>query len=194
MGISHKERLLDSGARLLYAKGYQGTTVDAVLADAEVPKGSFYHHFGSKEAFANAVLDRYVVAQEQLLQRWAAREDLTVPERLLGYDRQLADQFVASRWRHPCLAGKLSNELALTSDNYRIRLCKIFHSWAQQLSELLARGQERNEVRSDLTAEQLAHAVLAMVQGGFVAALSLRDKDYLDAVAANIFDLLTVTK
>lgn len=190
---SHKQRLLNSGTRLFYFRGYHGTTVDAILADAGVPKGSFYHHFGSKEAFGLAVLDRYVATQEDALNRWAQRDDLIVPDRLAGYHREMVAQFVASDWRHPCLAGKLSNELALHSTPYRDRTSAAFRAWSRQIADLLADGQQRHEVRLDLTADQLADAVLAMVQGAFVAALSLRDRDYLDSVTAGIVDLITAS-
>ena len=46
--LSHKERLIRAGGKLFYENGFHGTTVDAVLAEAGVPKGSFYHHFGSQ--------------------------------------------------------------------------------------------------------------------------------------------------
>lgn len=189
---THKERLLTSGVRLFYARGYQGTTVDAILADAEVPKGSFYHHFGSKEAFGAAVLERYVVAQELLLRRWMTRDDLPVPVRLARYHQELVDRFIASDWRQPCLAGKLSNELAFSSEVFRRKLNQMFDDWAQQLATLLADGQRRHEVRTDMASHQLANAVLAMVQGAFVAALSLHDRDYLDAVTDSITDLVKV--
>ena len=191
-GGSHKERLLNSGARLLYTRGYQGMTVDAVLADAGVPKGSFYHYFGAKGAFGEVILDRYVAQQELRLRRWAARDDLTVPDRLFGYHQELVDLFVASDWRNPCLAGKLSNELALSSEKFRARLAEGFEQWAQQLESLLIEGQQRTEVRTDVAPGQLADAILAMVQGAFVAALSIRDRGYLNAVSNGIVDLVAV--
>ena len=78
--LSHKERLLRHGMKLFYAQGFHGTTVDAILASAGVPKGSFYHHFGSKEVFAQAVLDRYMQFQIDLFHKWAAKKGLTTPE------------------------------------------------------------------------------------------------------------------
>lgn len=190
--VSHKERLLRSGIRLLYANGYHGTTVDGLLADAGVPKGSFYHHFGSKQAFGFAALDRYDEAQAEVLRRWAGQEDLSVPARLAGYHREFIERFVASGWQRSCLAGKLSNELAAGSEPYRDRLAAGFELWKKEIAALLRQGQERGEVRIDESAESLADAVLAMIQGAFVAALSLQDLDYLNAVTRSLVDLVVV--
>jgi TetR/AcrR family transcriptional repressor of nem operon len=188
--VPHKERLLGSGMRLLYRHGYHGTSVDAVLTDAGVPKGSFYHHFGSKEAFGFAVLDRYDAYQVEALARWATREDLAVPERLAGYHGELVDRFVASGWQRSCLVGKLSNELSPSSDAYRRRLAKGLAAWKGSVSALLAEGQHRGEVREDDSADRLADVVLAMIQGAFVAALALRERDYLSAVTRSLVDLV----
>ena len=146
---SHKERLIAAGIRMLYAKGYHGTTVDALLQDAGVPKGSFYHHFGSKESFALAVLQRYEDIQCELLQRWSGRHDLSVPERLTGYHRDVVGKFLSTEWQLACLAGKLSNELAANSESFRARLSTTFVHWGRALEELLAEGQRSDDVRAD---------------------------------------------
>ena len=61
-----------------------------VLTAAEVPKGSFYHYFGSKEAFGQALLERYfelyLAAMDELLSRPA----LTGAQRLAARERGLA--------------------------------------------------------------------------------------------------------
>ena len=70
---------------LFYEQGFHGTTVDAVLAAALVPKGSFYHHFGSKDAFGQAVLERYPTFQLSLFDKWATKKGLTTTQKLVGY-------------------------------------------------------------------------------------------------------------
>ena len=60
---STREHLIDVGLGLMHQNGYNATGLSDILKAADVPKGSFYHHFGSKEEFAAAALERYV-AQE----------------------------------------------------------------------------------------------------------------------------------
>jgi TetR/AcrR family transcriptional regulator, transcriptional repressor for nem operon len=52
-----KERLLRTAAELILIRGYSATTVDAICEACEIKKGSFYHHFESKEQLAIAALD-----------------------------------------------------------------------------------------------------------------------------------------
>src|SRR5580704_13777671 len=56
---STRDHLIDTGLKLMHQHGYNATGLTEILKAADVPKGSFYHHFGSKEDFAAAALERY---------------------------------------------------------------------------------------------------------------------------------------
>lgn len=184
--VSHKERLLRQGMKLLYANGFHGTTVDALLAASGVPKGSFYHHFGSKDAFAQAVLQRYARSQTELLDRWADDDELCTADRLSGYFREMSRAFVGSDYQRACLAGKLSTEVAATSELFRGELDQDLRRWRHRIAALLEDGRQRGDVRDDRDPRDLADSVLALIQGAFVIALSTHDEHSLDAVAATI--------
>ena len=184
--LPHKERLLRQGMKLFYAEGFHGTTVDAVLASAGVPKGSFYHHFGSKDVFGQAVLDRYLEFQIDLFDKWAAKKNLSTSAKLVGYFKEISQIFVKSGYQRACLAGKFSTEVAAASDSFRELLSAGMQLWKSRIVELLAAGQADGDVRQDRTAEDLADAVLSLIQGSLVIALSTRDKHTLAAVGATI--------
>lgn len=52
-----RERILETAARLFYEQGYRATGVNQIVEEAGVAKASFYHHFASKEALAEAWLE-----------------------------------------------------------------------------------------------------------------------------------------
>jgi len=184
--VPHKERLLRQGMRYFYDRGFHGTTVDAILEASGVPKGSFYHHFGSKEVFARAVLTRYTEFQLALLDRWASEPDLSTTDRLGRYVDELVELFVRSGYRRACLAGKLSTEVAVGSDAFREQIGASLLAWREHLAALLSQGQERGDVRTDRTAEELATAILALIQGTFVLCIATRDEGALNAVRSTI--------
>jgi TetR/AcrR family transcriptional regulator, transcriptional repressor for nem operon len=185
--VPHRERLLREGTKLLYALGYHGTTVDRILEASGVPKGSFYHHFGSKEAFALEALDRYQRFQHDLLARWSDRTDLSAADAVVGYFQDMAAAFVRSRQQRACLWGKLSTETAASSPAFRRALAEHLRAWKAQLTEVLARG----DVRTDMPLDHLADAVLSLIQGVFVIALAARDQAMLDATAVALRALVT---
>jgi TetR/AcrR family transcriptional repressor of nem operon len=181
-----KERLLRSGAKLFYAGGYNGTSVDAVLADAGVPKGSFYHYFGSKAAFAGAVLDRYGQFQCDLFSKWAAMKGMTAAQRLAGYVDEMGRIFIRSDFEKGCLVGKFAAELGPSSPLLRIALNDQIQAWRRRLAGMLAEGQDTGDVRTDLSADELAGAALALIQGYLVLASPVRDDRALGAMTLTI--------
>ena len=60
-----RDHLLSTGLKVLHARGFHASGVQDITDAAEVPKGSFYTHFDSKERFGAEVLGRY----------WEARAD-----------------------------------------------------------------------------------------------------------------------
>jgi AcrR family transcriptional regulator len=59
-GEGTRERLLVAARELFGERGYEGTSIEAVLARAGVKRGALYHHFESKQALFDAVLERLV--------------------------------------------------------------------------------------------------------------------------------------
>ena len=56
-GQATRAHLVDVATRLFADRGYDGTSIEAVLAEAGVSRGSLYHHFPGKDALFWAVLE-----------------------------------------------------------------------------------------------------------------------------------------
>lgn len=52
------QRILDAATRVFSTKGYHGTLVDEIAAEADTSKGGVYFHFPNKQAIFLALLDR----------------------------------------------------------------------------------------------------------------------------------------
>src|SRR5260370_31964720 len=84
-----RDHLLQVGLRRIHAMGYASTGVKEILDDADVPKGSFYHHFASKEAFAKEVLELYVRGENERAEK-ILRDGKAAPlKRLRRYFEEL---------------------------------------------------------------------------------------------------------
>lgn len=80
-GRATRERLLSAGRGLFGERGYEGTSIEAILEASGVARGAFYHHYPSKEAFFDTVLDR-VVAEIADVAASTARRQSDPVERL----------------------------------------------------------------------------------------------------------------
>ena len=56
-GRATRERLIETATGLFAERGYEGTSIETVLQESGVSRGALYHHFGSKEALFEAVLE-----------------------------------------------------------------------------------------------------------------------------------------
>src|SRR3954470_665082 len=56
-GQASRRHLLEIAARLFTERGYEATSITDVLERAKLSRGAFYHHFQSKEALFEAVLE-----------------------------------------------------------------------------------------------------------------------------------------
>lgn len=56
-GLVTRQEIVETATRLFAAEGYAATSIEAVLRDSGVSRGALYHHFPSKEALFEAVLE-----------------------------------------------------------------------------------------------------------------------------------------
>ena len=105
-----RETLLQAGVVWLTQYGFQGTGLEPMLRSAQVPKGSFYYYFDSKEAFALAVLQRYREYFEKKLDRYLLDETLPPLTRLRNFVESAKSGMEKYAFKRGCLVGNLEQE------------------------------------------------------------------------------------
>ena len=60
MSMSTKQRILEAAEDIMLTKSFHSVGLAEILAAVKVPKGSFYHHFSSKEQFGVELISHYV--------------------------------------------------------------------------------------------------------------------------------------
>lgn len=169
-----KRRLLDAGLVMLLKHGYNDLGIQALLEATGVPKGSFYHHFRDKEAFALEVIDEYMRDVHAGLD--ACLGDATVPPlaRVRGF-------FVASQDRcHQegymgCLLGGLGQELSGVSDVFRRKIEWCFTGIAARIAVCLEEARRRGELPADSDVSRLSALLVDCWEGAALRSRLRRD-------------------
>ncbi|TQI80393.1 TetR family transcriptional regulator [Serratia fonticola] len=114
-----REHLLATGETLSLRLGFTGMGLSELLATAGVPKGSFYHYFRSKEAFGEAMLQRYFAQYDEAMRALFADDKSDARHQLLSYYAQAISYHCRSECHNACLAVKLSAEVSDLSEPMR---------------------------------------------------------------------------
>ena len=80
-GEKRRQDLLKIAYRLFVEKGYDNTSVDEIIAEAGIAKGTYYYYFPSKEATLEAVIDM-MIGEEADRAKEAAASSMPVPEKI----------------------------------------------------------------------------------------------------------------
>ncbi|MBP1181534.1 TetR/AcrR family transcriptional regulator [Methylobacterium sp. PvR107] len=159
--IDTRRGILDTAHRIVGAKGFSGVGLNEILAAAGVPKGSFYHYFGSKEAFGEALLADYFEAYLADIDATFAETGLSHAERLMNYWRKWQATQGSIDYQRKCLAVKLAAEVSDLSEPMRLALksgtAGIIDRVTGAIAAGLAEGSLEVEADARATAETLYH-------------------------------------
>ena len=178
---SKRAPIVEAGLELLHRDGFATTGVAAIAAAGGAPKGSFYNHFPSKDAFGVAVLDRYFGDVEDALSGTVGDTARPPVERIRAYFALLRELGEHDAHARGCLIGNLSAEASPASQAIRDRLGELYAAWTSAIAAAVADGQTDGTIRADITATTLAALLVDAWQGALLRAKVARDAASLDA-------------
>ncbi|MFF1634207.1 TetR/AcrR family transcriptional regulator [Leifsonia sp. NPDC058248] len=187
-----RQRILDAGATLFGQRAYSTIGVAEICAEADVPKGSFYYFFPSKQALALAVVDEHWVWQRG---QWMGI--LTAPEPIVDRLRAL---FIATAEMQSaalkgtgavagCLFGNLALEVSAQDDPLRARLQEIFDEQIDIVEGAIREAVTAGEV-SVASPRETARSIVAQIEGMILFAKLFNDPAQLDQLWQNSMKLL----
>lgn len=185
---STREHLIDVGVGLMHQNGYNATGLTDILKAADVPKGSFYHHFDSKEDFAAAVLERYGMRERE--HTATILNDTTIPplKRLRRYFGDLAKIYGQKGPIPGCMMGRFSLEIAAESAPLRKRISRTFDHWQQAIAAVIQQAVAEKELPAGTDAESLAGFVLNSWEGALLRSQATKSDAPLETFLRYVFD------
>jgi len=165
---TNRENLLSQGVTLLMRKGYHGTGLKEILDAVQIPKGSFYNYFGSKENFAAAAISHYINPFIDQLSGHLQNPDYDALSALQHYFNEMITQLEQAEFKGGCLLGNLMGEIGDTSDVCQKSLQSAVHRYRNLLQTGLLKAQQEGTVRIDKSAEDMADLLVNMWQGALL--------------------------
>lgn len=185
---STRDHLIDVGLELMHQHGYQATGLSDILKAADVPKGSFYHHFDSKEDFAAAALERYI-AREAQHAATVLNDSKTLPmTRLKRYFVDLMKVYGQSGRIPGCMMGRFSLEIGAASPQLRKRISTSFAHWQHTIATVLQQAVAQKELPADTDSASLAGFLLNSWEGALLRSQADKSNAPLETFMHYVFD------
>ena len=181
-----KTKFLDAALHVFRSKGYTATRIEDICETAGLTKGSFFHHFDTKESLALAAAEYWGVNTSSL---FASAPYRSVPDplhRLLAYVDFRKAILQGELPGFTCLVGTMVQEVYETHPAIREACDRSISEHAATLEADIAECMRQYRVTGDWTARSLALYTQAVIQGAFILAKAKGGP----AVAADCIDHL----
>jgi TetR/AcrR family transcriptional repressor of nem operon len=181
-----KTRILQAALSVIRTKGYTATRIEDVCEAAGLTKGSFFHHFSTKEELAIAAADYWSEITSALFADAPYHAPADPVQRVLAYVDFRKALLQGELPEFTCLVGTMTQEVFGTHPAIR-EACE--HSISGHASTLVPDIQaaiEQCGIQADWTAESLALFTQAAIQGAFILAKAKHTRE----VAAECIDHL----
>jgi len=163
-GDETKERILDASLELLHRRGYYDTSINDIIDNSGVKKGSLYFHYKSKDVLfievLNEALERYEKQINEGVNHTAASDQIIdMIDAITGYH-------VNGDISKGCLFGNMALEIGHDGSDISILVEGFFKRWENKFISLLTRAEKNGEIKLKEPARALARMILASVEGG----------------------------
>ena len=160
-----KDALLQEGVQQLAQNGYHGTGIKQILDAVNVPKGSFYNYFASKEAYVAEIIAQYNQQSIALFDQLIAASDAPALEKMEMLYSHMLEKYAAAQFQKGCLIGSLAAEIG-----HRYELCQTamqlsVQNWQARLIGLITQAQQEGSIRTDITPEVLTEVLWSTWEG-----------------------------
>jgi TetR/AcrR family transcriptional repressor of nem operon len=183
-------KLLDAARDVIRTKGYAGSTVDDICAAAGVTKGSFFHHFDSKEELGVAAIERFGAMAATLFGSAPYRSKSDPRDRVLGY---VDFRIVILRGEIPlytCLIGTTVQETYTSHPNLRVACDRILSEHVAELTRDLAAAKARYAPDASWNPESVGYFMQCVLQGAFIFAKAKQNADIATASLGHLRNYL----
>lgn len=155
---------LDKAMRLFWERGFQHTSMADLVRHTGVSRYGLYGTFGNKDDIYRQALMRYTQMMKDEMQKDLRRPGAGRPE-LEAYFRHITAIVTSDEGRKGCMVCNTASELAPHDPAMAAHLKILQDNQRAMLETVIAAGQKAGDIRTDMSARDLAMLLFTLEQG-----------------------------
>lgn len=181
--VSHdvRKHVLKTAEVIISGKGFSAVGLNEILKASGVPKGSFYHYFGSKEAFGEELLKSYFSEYQSSLDSLLSRPGMSGAERLLSYWESWLETQSTCDPKGKCLTVKLAAEVCDLSEAMRNVLARETGRVIARLAQTVEEGISDGSLPATLNPRGTATTLYQLWLGASLRGKITRDRGPMES-------------
>ncbi|WP_437373570.1 TetR/AcrR family transcriptional regulator [Maribacter litoralis] len=180
--IEKSDYLIEKGLKILWCKGYNGTSVSDIVNAAEVPKGSFYFYFDSKEDYVVKVLEKYFENKRGTIIKDIFKDTDVSPKQSIYNFYNLRVKYIKEQLncKLGCMGSNMGTEMAEHSEKIRTTIVAEERKIRLQVRDVVKKAQDAKEITNPIEADKIVDFVEDSFKGMLTSMKETKSSEPLD--------------
>lgn len=163
-------------------KGFQGVSIDEIVAETGYTKGAFYHQFPTKLELGYALVEEIITPL--ILSRWIVplKESKNPLDGILEQIQTLIGKESLEKLKLGCPLNNLVQEMSPIDKGFKLRLEKALNLWVDEMDAQLQRGQKENFVKKSVNTKDAAQFVVMVHEGFYGTIKGMTNKSVFESL------------
>jgi len=178
-GFETRQKIMDVAQEAILNKGFDATSIEEIVASAEITKSGFFYHFKDKNALAYALIERHIVVEDDLFDELIGRaqelSDDPLQVMLIGL-KLLAELIEDMPGGHPgCIVATAAYQDRLFDRKVRDANKRAVLGWRNRFRQMFDEIEKVYLPNDCVDRDALADMVSTVLEGGIVMARALNE-------------------
>lgn len=175
-----RRKILLAAFEEFYKHGFQGGSLNHIVATAGTTKGALFHHFAGKQELGYAVLDEII--GPLLEQRWleplaGATDPIASIKRT--FRQYVKEDIESGHFAQGCPLNNLAQEMSPLDEGFRKRIDKLYAAWRKCYTDAFAQGIKTGKVGKSVNPAEAAALIVASQMGIWGTGKSSRSRELM---------------
>lgn len=148
--ISTKDKIIEAAWKLFHEKGYEETTIEDIVATAQISKGSFYYNFNRKDELLDTLSTIFDREYEKIKKEMEKKQDCY--EKLLFMNFKM-HEFIENQIDISLLSSLYATQLYSKGNSNLLDQNRVYY---KLLAETIEEGQKKGQITKNKSVREIS--------------------------------------